>query len=95
MFPTAGRDMLSYGLPADVFSFGLMTWQLSNWGNDAPWRDIPDEALTEAVRNGTKLDPLPFASCPGWLQRLASKCMEVDESRRPTMSHIVVSATLA
>jgi hypothetical protein len=87
--------VLSYGLAADVFSFGLLTWELSNCNYDSPWSGIPDEALTQAVRNGTKLHALPSVTCPEWLQDLLTQCMEVDASHRPTMPHIVVSFNVA
>ena len=82
-------ERVRYGQSADVFSFGIIIWEL--WHRRLPYANdaVPSglKGFMEAVKSGVRpcIDP----SCPADLATLMQECWSGDVSMRPSVQSIV------
>jgi serine/threonine protein kinase len=92
----AGNNVVNYGTPADIVSFGVMTWEACSgetaWLETFGGGDQADDSIITAVRanGGSELPLLPASKCPAWLANLMLLCMDPTPTNRPTAPQIVV-----
>ncbi|TMW66005.1 hypothetical protein Poli38472_003770 [Pythium oligandrum] len=81
------EDSTEYSLKVDVYSFGVICWQL--YTCKSPYTDIPGSvlALAEAVIAGRR--PEIPADCPTLFAKIMRRCWHEDPVRRPNFEDIV------
>uniref|UniRef100_A0A0A9BF18 Protein kinase domain-containing protein n=1 Tax=Arundo donax TaxID=35708 RepID=A0A0A9BF18_ARUDO len=75
-----------YGRKADVYSFGLLLWELVT--GSIPYEDMTPVQAAFAVVN-KNLRPVIPSSCPAPLQLLISQCWSSQPEKRPEFRQIV------
>mmetsp|Transcript_22818 Transcript_22818/g.34031 ORF Transcript_22818/g.34031 Transcript_22818/m.34031 type:complete len:774 (-) Transcript_22818:330-2651(-) len=86
-FPFTSDSILpvSYGLSADIFSFGYVAWELLS--RKLPYYALKDvRSLLSAVLEGGR-PPIPM--CPRMYRKLILNCWITEPSRRPTADELV------
>jgi len=73
-----------YSLNSDVYSFGLVLWQLVT--RELPFKDMKPIQAAYAIANGKR----PSIPCyvPEYIARIISCCLEQDQLRRPSFANI-------
>ena len=74
-----------YNLKADVFSFGMMLWEMLK--HDIPFSDLDQISTGRAILNGQR-PPIP-KQAPKCLQTLIKDCWQVDKDARPSFEDIM------
>ena len=73
----------AYGMPADVYSFGVLLWELVT--QKTPYGDFTTQfAIIKFVSDGNRLE-IPESPISG----LTAKCWSQDATIRPTFAQIV------
>lgn len=75
-----------YGLPADVYSFGLFLWEVSTLKK--PYARMTGDELVESVFNGTLRPKVNWQCGSLRIQKLLRRCWDVAPSVRPSFSEI-------
>ncbi|CAH0522106.1 unnamed protein product [Peronospora belbahrii] len=77
----------AYSVKIDVYSFGIICWQLYTCA--VPYADIPGSvlAVAEAVLNGVR--PAITRECPRVFARIMKRCWHDNPLRRPSFEEIV------
>lgn len=99
MAPEVFRGDRDYGRPVDVYSFGIILWELGHPGQ-TPWDDLGDSlkyaeliaALNEALRTGRRpsiADSLA-RDHPNYT-RILRQCWAGDATERPSFSQVVLA----
>lgn len=74
-----------YGTKADVFSYGLILWEMVN--NEEPFGTFSKEKIQEKIR---RCAPLKFkGKCPQNLKDLIKSCYSKDKDKRPSFTQII------
>ena len=87
-------------LESDVFSFGVVLWELLVW--EQPWPEANTWAVSSAVVRGERQSVPPYEELPGFDERLTpdiiatldsyvalmKRCWEHDPSNRPAMADV-------
>ncbi|KJH53115.1 SH2 domain protein [Dictyocaulus viviparus] len=79
-----------YSLRSDVWSFGILMWEVYSEGAE-PYGDMTPNAAKEVIlKNGYRM-PIP-KDCPDTIAKIITACWEVYPRRRPCMSaiHLVI-----
>ena len=70
-----------FSLQSDIWSFGVLLWEIVTWG-DTPYKTVPTlEALLELVRDGYRMGRPPH--CPWPLWGLIRSCWTSQPEARP------------
>ncbi|EQC31905.1 TKL protein kinase [Saprolegnia diclina VS20] len=78
-----------YGLPADIYAFGVLLTELNTCQLPYFDQDVQDPiAFVNSVVNGS-LRPSLTPDCEPWLRELADMCLRGDPADRPTAHDIV------
>jgi len=87
MAPEVGLDTIGHGRPADVYSFGLLLWQLCS--KETPFFEIQttEEFERRVFIRGTR-PALNVHHWPGLVCSLIKCCWEDAPKRRPTMKNV-------
>jgi len=85
MAPEVARDE-KYGLSADVYSFGLLFWQILT--TDVPFSDLTPHKHDELVVNGN-LRPTPLSKWPGEWSALMEECWIGDSDERLAINSVL------
>ncbi|KAF1336456.1 Tkl protein kinase, partial [Globisporangium splendens] len=91
--PEVLRGSTDYGSPADIFSLGVVLSELDTHTlpyDDAVGSDgqkLPEFALHQRIATG-QLTPTFSASCPAQLKEIATQCLIMEPSQRPTASEL-------
>ncbi|GIL63491.1 hypothetical protein Vafri_17542 [Volvox africanus] len=75
---------------ADIFSFGILMWELLA-GGSRPFPTIQPEKILEAVYRGSR--PKFSRDVPHFYQSLAMLCWRTEPARRPTARQLVTAIT--
>lgn len=90
MAPEILRDTGVQNEKCDVYSFGVIIWELAT--GLMPWGDMnPYRVMVAVAREGARL-PIP-ADCPGWMKQIMSSCWQEVPAHRPDFTRL--SALLA
>ena len=77
----------TYGLPADVYSFGIVLWEV--FSRAEPYADVPQMwDIVRGVADGTLRPNVPD-DWPMLLKHLVQWCWRQDPLERPTMSEVL------
>jgi len=77
-----------YDESCDVYSFGIVLWELLTQQDPFPEIDTLNMMLDQVV-NGNNRPPIPEDSCPTRLRQLIEACWQGDPSKRPTFEKII------
>jgi serine/threonine protein kinase len=75
----------SYSSASDVWSFGIVLWELITLG-DFPYEHVMNEDLLSFLMSGKRLD-IPVG-CSNEFFSILQSCWQNDPNRRPTFSHL-------
>lgn len=74
-----------YTIKCDVWSFGVMIWQITSTGK-MPWGDISNTECVRQVTSGNRLQKPEL--CPNEIWKMADKCFHHDPKYRPSFAAI-------
>lgn len=86
MAPEVFMSLPTYDEKVDVFSYGILLWELLT--NDMPYNGMKQADITIGVTQGTLRPPLPLGP-PTKLTKLIEQCWAQDPKDRPTMTQVV------
>jgi serine/threonine protein kinase len=69
-----------FGEPCDVYSFGIILWELFAW--QEPYPDLSSVVVMRGVASG-KLRPTPLENCPTIYSELMQRMWTQEPSERP------------
>jgi len=88
LFPGASPQLQArIGTPLDVFSFGIVLWEIATSGSEPYAPGTPPEAVIDAVRRGLR-PGAPLGCDPRWVA-LMNACWAGDPACRPTFDTVV------
>uniref|UniRef100_A0A8C9R9E2 Inactive tyrosine-protein kinase 7 n=1 Tax=Scleropages formosus TaxID=113540 RepID=A0A8C9R9E2_SCLFO len=76
-----------FSTKSDVWSFGVLMWEVFTHG-DLPYTKLGDDEVLESLQGAKLKLPAPD-SCPSRLYKLMSRCWEPSPKDRPSFSEIV------
>ncbi|GJP39541.1 hypothetical protein CLOM_g23903 [Closterium sp. NIES-68] len=76
-----------YDHKADVYSFGILLWEVYCCDNPFPYTDLDPDEIASTVNQGLRPD-IP-SCCPPQLADLMRRCWHREPGRRPDMSEVV------
>ena len=79
--------MAEYGLKVDVYSFGIVLWEMFECA--LPYSGLSRFDIKDAVRNGHRPSFRDESSCPPFYKKLYQKCVSQNPEDRPTFPEIV------
>jgi len=86
---TVPRTALHCTAQSDVWSYGVLLWEILTWG-DTPYSTVPTlDALLELIRGGYRLGRPPH--CPAPLWGVVSSCWAWQPDQRPGWHHLTDS----
>lgn len=83
-----------YGVEADVYSFGILLWEMCAWTKPFSFIGSSQEEFERVVYRGGKR-PMIKDRWPETMKELMSDCWSACPSERPTMSDVKSSLSLA
>lgn len=90
MAPEVLRDTGVLSEKCDVYSFGVIVWELAT--GLMPWGDMnPYRVMVAVAREGARL-PIP-GDCPDWMKQIMTSCWQEVPAHRPDFNRL--SALLA
>ncbi|KAL5965120.1 Tyrosine-protein kinase CSK [Taenia solium] len=75
----------NFTLRSDVWSFGVVMWEIYSLGS-LPYSDVPSGELLTRLRNGRRLDPP--CDTPSRMEKLMDRCWQWEPSSRPSFVEI-------
>ncbi|KAG2496237.1 hypothetical protein HYH03_005835 [Edaphochlamys debaryana] len=90
MAPEGLRKPARLGPSCDVFSFGILMWEMTAIGS-RPYPEVPLNNITTYVKVGGR--PRFLSSIPPAYRRLAAQCWEADPLKRPTAAALVAATS--
>lgn len=85
MAPEVSLRSSGYTLKADVFSYGLVVWELMS--RRVPFEDMKPAEAAFSMANANLRPAIP-QSCPDHLVKLISKCWQAQASKRPAFRDV-------
>jgi len=74
---------------SDIWSFGVLLWEIITWG-DTPYKNVPTlEALLELIKSGYRMDRP--GHCPWKLWDIIKSCWMYHPETRPGWPHLISS----
>lgn len=74
----------AFSLHSDVWSFGILCWEVFTFG-ELPYEGLADEEVLEQVPQGYILAP-PTEGCPDHMRQAMIQCWQQDPETRPHFS---------
>ena len=89
MAPEILSGSSAYGASADVFSFGIVMWEIAS--RQEPWADLKGSFIMDLLLENLKAGRRPKIeeSWPRGYTELMEDCWSTDPSARPTFSKVV------
>ena len=81
----ATDDGPAFSLHSDIWSFGVLCWEVFSVG-ELPFEGVADEEVLVRVPQGLTLPLPPSDSCPGHMTRAMVQCWQRDPEARPRFS---------
>lgn len=75
-----------YTLQSDIWSFGVLLWEIATYGTLCPYEGAPDSVFRQQVYSGKRLRQP--AGCPDSLYAMMRRCWLVNPSARPTFAQL-------
>eukprot|EP00056_Hartaetosiga_gracilis_P014494 m.240713 g.240713 ORF g.240713 m.240713 type:complete len:1287 (-) comp15849_c0_seq1:35-3895(-) len=85
MAPESIEDRI-WTLKSDVWSFGIVMWEMCNMGQ-TPYPKLSSSEILRNVRNAEKHLPMSF-DCPQGMVDVMVSCWKTDEGKRPAMGEV-------
>ena len=85
--PEVLKKEKTIGLRSDVWSFGVLVWEIYSLGH-LPYSAILSSNLLDHILSGCRLEPP--ANTPSRMKALMEKCWNDDPGKRPTFGEIDV-----
>eukprot|EP00051_Salpingoeca_urceolata_P010575 m.129590 g.129590 ORF g.129590 m.129590 type:complete len:233 (+) comp16763_c0_seq6:2405-3103(+) len=76
-----------YSSASDVWSFGIVIWEVLTDGQ-VPYGELGNHAILTAIRDGEPILLHRPYGCPGELYELCQRCWEVEPRLRPTFTEL-------
>jgi len=83
--PEVLSELVPYGLEADVFSFGMILWEILT--RDTPYSGMNPLQIVRLIDRGER--PAIPANCPANYRELITECWVEDFTRRPTFLNVL------
>ena len=77
-----------YTTKSDVWSFGVLLWEILNFAGIRPYQDLSDSALLASLHNKSPPALPAPARCHRDLYDLMLECWNINETLRPTFREI-------
>lgn len=89
MAPEVAIAGMTYGLSADVYSFGLLLWEICTL-QKPPAKEFRTVGYVDGkvIRRGFRPSVTTLSSCPRKIKNLIMECLELDPHHRPTFKNI-------
>ena len=79
-----------YGLPADVYSFGITMWETLSRATPYADIDCPTRVLVNRIIDEGLRPTMPTTEAgPAWFEGLMRRCWDRDPTQRPTFRGLV------
>ncbi|XP_028845977.1 inactive tyrosine-protein kinase 7 isoform X1 [Denticeps clupeoides] len=85
--PTEAVFEDDFSTKSDVWSFGVLMWEVFSYG-ELPYTKLSNDQVLEGLQSG-KLKLPPLDCCPFELHRLLEQCWAPSPKERPTFSELV------
>ena len=82
-----GALYCQYTIKSDVWSFGIVLWEIINYGR-FPYPGMSNEQVLDALQKGYRMSR-PFG-CPDKLHNIMLDCWKEDSDSRPTFKSLLV-----
>ncbi|KAK5972014.1 Protein kinase domain-containing protein, partial [Trichostrongylus colubriformis] len=90
MAPECLKRPQLWSLKSDVWSFGVLLYEIFNEGQK-PWPDDPPKKIATLIRKGKMLEFPP--KTPAQIKEMVAKIWSLTPDQRPTMNEIATSIT--
>ncbi|XP_070552352.1 fibroblast growth factor receptor 1-A-like isoform X2 [Ptychodera flava] len=86
MAPETLEGDYGYSTESDIWSFGVLLWEVSSLGQ-RPYENLPNNQILDMITNGTRLPRCQ--GCPADLYEVMKDCWNSKAERRPSASDLV------
>ncbi|ESO04303.1 hypothetical protein HELRODRAFT_172659 [Helobdella robusta] len=85
------RDKKMFTSQSDVWSYGILLWEIYSFGR-VPYPRIPLQEVLSHVERGKRMDPPE--GCPPFMYSIMSRTWCIDPMKRPTFKDILMELRL-
>ncbi|PRP73158.1 outer membrane autotransporter barrel domain-containing protein [Planoprotostelium fungivorum] len=91
VFSGEGEGWLNYTLASDIYSYGILLWELISPNGKLPWDGVNVMKIPELVVAGERpqLPSVSFVQIPQQYRHVMTSCWHSHPSKRPTASQVV------
>src|SRR5690349_16448539 len=83
-------SLSGYDEKADIYSFGIVCWEIANCMNNAPFSEYkyPESVLKQKIISENLRPSIPN-SCPEEYAKIIESCWNTNSKERPTIQQVV------